>query len=158
MKNTAIVLLAGESKRFGCGSKQLYKLNHRPLFYYSLLAFEHSPLIHDVILVVSKSNQELITRLVQKYNFKKVIKIVLGGSTRSESVKNGLQVIKNPEINDAVLIHDSARPLLTNDVISRLIDGLKSADGVIPVIDSFDSLVSVNEKINYVNRESIKRV
>lgn len=158
MKLTAIILLAGESKRFGLGSKQLFKLHHKPLFYYSLRAFEESPLINDIILVCSKSNIEQINNLIKKYQFHKIENIILGGSTRSESVKNGLFALENPHESDGVLIHDSARPLLSNEMITRLASALKSSDGVIPVIDSYDSLISVNNNISYVDRESIKRV
>lgn len=158
MKLTAIILLAGESKRFGLGSKQLFKLHHKPLFYYSLKAFEESPLINDIILVCSKSNIEQINNLIKKYQFHKIENIILGGLTRSESVKNGIFSIKDPQESDGVLIHDSARPLLSNEMITRLADALRSSEGVIPIIDSYDSLISIKNKIEYIDRESIKRV
>ena len=115
---TAIVLAAGQGKRMGTKvQKQYLELSGKPILYYSLKAFEVSPIIDDIILVVGQEQEEYCkSEIVEKYGFQKVRKIVSGGAERYHSVHNGLQEVK---IGGYVFIHDGARPFVTEDIISR---------------------------------------
>lgn len=116
-KCTAIVLAAGQGKRMGTTvQKQYLELGDKPVLYYSLRAFEESPLIDEIILVVG-DDQETYCReeILEKYQFTKVRAVVQGGAERYHSVWNGLQ-----KVNDGyVFIHDGARPFVDNGIISR---------------------------------------
>ena len=113
---TAIVLAAGSGKRMGTKvQKQYLELAGKPILYYSLQAFEDSPLIDDIILVTGKEEIAYCKEeIVEKYQIKKVRKIVAGGKERYHSVHNGLQEV---DFGGYVFIHDGARPFVTNEII-----------------------------------------
>lgn len=118
-KCTAIVLAAGQGKRMGTKvQKQYLELLGKPVLYYSLLAFEHSDIIDEIILVTGE-NQETFCRdeIVNKYNFQKVTRIVQGGAERYDSVWNGLQEVAG---DGYTFIHDGARPFVTTDMIAHI--------------------------------------
>lgn len=122
-KNCAIIVAAGQGKRMMSDiNKHFIKLNGKPILFYTLNVFSNNPLIDEITLVVAKDEVETIKKdIIEKYNIQKVKNIVLGGSTRQESVCNGLNCIKDCEI---VLIHDGARPFVDDKIIS---DGIKYA-------------------------------
>lgn len=116
---TAIVLAAGKGSRMKSEvPKQFLDLCGKPVLYYSLMAFEKSS-VQDIILVTGKEDIEYCKQnIIDKYHFRKVKKIVEGGTERYWSVKNGLEAAKGTEY---VLIHDAARPCLTQDIIESSI-------------------------------------
>lgn len=116
-KCTAIVLSAGQGRRMGTKvQKQYLEIEGKPVLYYSLYAFEQSPLIDEIILVVGENQQEYCEKeIISKYHISKVKRIVKGGAERYHSVWNGLQ-----EVTEGyVFIHDGARPFITRDIIRR---------------------------------------
>lgn len=121
MKVTAIVLAAGQGKRMGAGVPKQYRLlKGHEVLYYSLKAFEESP-VDEVILVTGEGEIEHCQKeLVEKYGFSKVAKIIPGGAERYDSVYEGLLAAAPC---DYVLIHDGARPLLTQEIIAGVLDG-----------------------------------
>lgn len=120
---TAIVLAAGKGSRMQSDiPKQYMLIEDKPVLYYSLKAFEESS-VDDIVLVVSEDDVSYCKEnIVDKYSVGKVKDIVVGGSERYWSVKNGLLSAKGA---DYILIHDAARPCLTVDVIERSITEVK---------------------------------
>ena len=158
MKNYALILSAGSSTRFGGTiKKQFYKLNNKPVLFYSLNAFNKSKLIDEIVLVTSKEDIELVKAFVKENNFNKVSQIVVGGDVRQKSVKHGLDVIKEEGF---VLIHDAARPLVDEKIISSLLNALKTNDGAAPAIKVVDTIIKVenNELSSYEDREKLYRI
>ena len=123
MKATAIVLAGGRGKRMNSAvPKQFLMIKDKPVLYYSLKAFEDS-FIDSVILVVSEEDKDYCQKeIVDKYGFRKVDKIVVGGKERYHSVLNG---IKAADDCDYIFIHDGARPFVTQDMLARLLDSVK---------------------------------
>lgn len=122
-KSAAIVLAAGQGKRMQSHvQKQFLLLNDRPLITYALEAFENSPV--DQIILVTGSDEIRYCReeIAEKYGFSKVTKVIAGGRERYHSVYEGLKAAKGAEY---VLIHDGARPLLNQEIISRALEGAK---------------------------------
>ena len=98
------------------------ELKGYPVLYYSLKEFEESD-VDGVVLVVGKGEISYCQKeIIEKYGFQKVVAIVEGGKERYESVYYGLKAI---ESGDYVLIHDGARPLLTQAIIKDSIEGVK---------------------------------
>lgn len=118
MHCTAIVLAAGQGKRMGTKvHKQYLMLAGRPVLYYSLKAFEDSPVIDEVFLVTGAGEEEYCREnIVNLFQFKKVSRIMQGGAERYHSVWNGLQEL---EENGYVFIHDGARPFVDSKMIER---------------------------------------
>ena len=91
-KISAIVLAAGNGRRMNSKTKKQYiMIKGKPVLWYSLFAFEQSK-TDEVILVTSKDDIEYCqNEIIDKYNLKKVKKIVEGGAERYNSVYNGLK-------------------------------------------------------------------
>ncbi len=120
-KITAIILAGGSGKRMGTACKKQYMLlGGRPLLFYALRAFEES-CVDEIVLV---TNEEAYCRreLVEQYGFGKVTRIVPGGAERYDSVYAGLLAAEG---SGYVLIHDGARPFLTQELIDTAIEGAK---------------------------------
>ncbi|MBD5456832.1 MAG: 2-C-methyl-D-erythritol 4-phosphate cytidylyltransferase [Lachnospiraceae bacterium] len=113
----AVVLAAGSGKRMNSETKKQFLLiKDKPIIYYSLKAFQES-FIDDIVLVVSEEDIDYCrNEIVQKYHFTKVKYITAGGRERYHSVAAGLQCLTDC---DYVFIHDGARPMITNEILSR---------------------------------------
>lgn len=112
----AIVLAGGRGKRMGSDTpKQYLEINGYPVLYYSLKAFEESA-VDCIVLVCGKGEVSYCKEnVVDRYGFKKVKYVTEGGKERYHSVYNGLKLIQE---YDYVLIHDGARPFVTQKIIS----------------------------------------
>ena len=126
MKTAVIIPAAGLGSRMGT-QKQLIKLNSKPVLAHTLEAFEKHPNIDEIIVVGSKSLAEITS------SFSKVKSLVEGGANRQASVWQGLQAVSDDI--DWVLIHDGARPFVSEKVISDVIgkcaiSGVKSKDTI----------------------------
>lgn len=121
--NTAIILAAGQGKRMNAASnKQYLALKDKPILAHTMNTFEKCNLIHQIILVIHEDEEEFCKKnILEKYKYKKIKHLVKGGKERQESVYNGLMAIDKE--TSIVLIHDGARPLITEQVILRCIQG-----------------------------------
>lgn len=124
MKTAAIVLAAGSGSRMHSNVKKQYmEINGKPLIYYALKAFEDS-FTDEVVLVVSPGDIDYCKReIVDKFGFTKVKSIVEGGAERYDSVRFGLHAISDD--TDYVMIHDGARPFVTEDIMKRAVDAAR---------------------------------
>lgn len=119
----AIVLAAGQGKRMHSAvQKQFLLLKGKPLLCYSLEAFQKSG-IERIILVTGKEEIEYCRKeITELYGYTKVDAIIAGGKERYHSVYEGL---KAAEGCTEVLIHDGARPLVTEKIIRDALDGAR---------------------------------
>lgn len=117
MRVYAIILAAGEGLRFGGETPKCFlTVKGKPLFLYSLDAFQKITQIKKIILVVPEQYK---SKLIIK---DKRIKVVVGGKTRNESFEKGMKSLRNLERNDKILVHDAARPNVQHYDIQRLIN------------------------------------
>ncbi|MBO6016033.1 MAG: 2-C-methyl-D-erythritol 4-phosphate cytidylyltransferase [Lachnospiraceae bacterium] len=121
MKTCAIVLAAGQGKRMKADvAKQYLLLEGKPVLFYPLHAFEESR-IDEIVLVVGRGEEEYCRReIVEKYGFQKVKAVVCGGAMRYHSVAEGIRACSPC---DVVLVHDGARPFVTQEIIDRAVEG-----------------------------------
>lgn len=156
MRCTAIVLAAGNGNRMNSNiRKQFMDLGGFPLLYYSLRAFEQS-CVEDIILVTGEDSIEYCrTEIVDKYQFQKVSRIVPGGSERYLSVYEGLCAVLD---TDFVLIHDGARPFVTNEMIERTIHAAEKYGSGIAAMPVKDTIKIVDEDQFVVQTPSRDRV
>lgn len=131
---SAIVLAGGRGKRMGyVQSKQYIDLNGKPILYYTLKQFIKNNLIDNIILVIPEDEADYCkSEVLNKYGLK-VDKVVFGGGERQDSVYNALTELEG---SDIVLIHDGARPFVSQRIIN---DAIKyagiykaTAPGVMP--------------------------
>ena len=111
-----VVVAAGMSTRMEGVNKIFAPLGGRPLIAITLQRFDSSPLVDDIILVLSEADLVLGQDVVNRYSFSKVREVCAGGDRRQDSVMNGLQALKQC---DWVMVHDGARPSVTHDLLER---------------------------------------
>lgn len=116
-KHAAIVLAAGRGSRMNSDlPKQFMELCKRPVLYYSLKAFEDS-FVDEVVLVTGADWVEYCREeIVLRYGLKKVTQIIAGGKERYDSVYQGILALGE---TDYIYIHDGARPMLSQEILSR---------------------------------------
>lgn len=119
---TAIVLAAGQGRRMHSKvQKQFLLLDEKPVLYYSLQCFQDSE-VNRIILVTGENEIAYCkAEIVEYYGFDKVTDIVAGGAERYDSVEQGLHLIES----GIVLIHDGARPFVTQKMIQASIQAGK---------------------------------
>ena len=118
--NTAIIVAAGTGNRLGSETpKQFLEINGKPLIRYSMERFDEAPTVDEIIVVVSPENLDAFKATARSFDIAKLRKIVAGGATRSESVRNGMEAAEST--TEIIAVHDAARPLVTVDEIERTI-------------------------------------
>ena len=118
---SAIIVAAGGSVRMGIAdSKQFIPLLGHPAIEYTLRAFQSCHLIKEIIIVCREQDVERIHRIADENGFSKVKKLVLGGASRAESVRNGIAEVNHNA--NYYAIHDGARPLITVEEIERVVE------------------------------------
>jgi len=127
MQATVLIPAAGTGRRMGGSvSKQYLELAGKPILAHTLALFENHPLIDNIYPIVPPNDISYCQQqIVDRYGFTKVRKLVAGGPTRQESVKNGLAALAEDGLDQPkrpVLIHDGARPLFDSKRLSMLID------------------------------------
>lgn len=160
MKVYAVIVAAGMGTRMGSQTtKQLMKLSGYPVLYHTLRAFEETECVDGMVVVVREDEKQFIKEaIIEQYCIEKVIGIVTGGATRTESVYQGIAYIQGEAL---VLVHDGARPLVTGEEIQRVINALKEHDGAVLGIPSKDTIKTVDEQgriINTLDRSALWQV
>jgi len=143
MKAAVIITAGGLGKRFGEGidklPKQFIPLSTKPIIAHSIETFESSDFIEEIILVVPDSWVEYTkAQIVDKFDIKKVSKVIVGGAQRQESVERGFKSLSSkPEI---VAVHDGVRPFITVDIIDQVITEAANSGGAIAAIPATDTI------------------
>lgn len=147
----AIVLAAGTGSRMGTDiPKQFLHIKGKEVVYYSLSAFNNSEVIDEIVLVTRQEDIEFCKKeIVEKYNLKKVTKVIAGGSERYESVYKGILAIEDVT-QKIVMVHDGARPFVTSDMIARSVEAAKKHRACtvgVPVKDTIKIVSKENGEI-----------
>lgn len=142
-KCTAIVLAAGSGKRMGTAiPKQFLELEGKPLVYYALACFQKSPLMDEILLVTSPDAISYCREeIVEKYQLTKVSQVLAGGKERYDSVYQGLKACQG---TDYVFIHDGARPFLTEKLLARGYETVRTYGTAIAGMPSKDTIKLVD--------------
>ncbi len=157
--NSAIIVAAGSGTRFGTKTpKQFVEILGKPLIIHTLERFESCPAIDEIIIVLSAEETANFRRTAEKYNLKKLVKIVSGGKTRAASVLNGLNTIDSQRC-EIVAVHDGARPLVSAREISETIEKAKETGAACLVAGITDTIKEVaGEKIvGTIDRSNLRR-
>ena len=146
MKKYAVIVAAGSGTRMGGAMpKQFLLVNDKPVLYYTLQTFLNAFADIQIILVLPADYTDLGQEIIDAYFDKDKIKLVIGGDTRFQSVKNGLQLVEEDSI---VFVHDGVRCLLTENLVHRCYAEAVNSGTAIPVIVSKDSVRIVNDESN----------
>lgn len=137
MTCTAIILAGGSSTRMGGINKQFIEIDGIPVIIKSALAFEECDDVTDIVIAARESDIAEIKKLSERYNISKLRQIVKGGNSRTESAKNAFSAA---EKTDIILVHDGARPFVSEEVIVRVIDTAVKYGASVPVIPVKDTI------------------
>ena len=131
-KTTAILLAAGQGRRMGAEiPKQFLPLGGRPLLRHTLEAFERSPMVTDIVLVLRLEDMEYCrSSVLDSLSLRKVRTLVPGGAQRYQSVQAGLQAT-DPG-GEIVLVHDAVRPFVSEDLLARVVDAAVEHGAAVP--------------------------
>jgi 2-C-methyl-D-erythritol 4-phosphate cytidylyltransferase len=155
MKTQAIIAAAGVGERLGSRTpKPLILLAGKPLFVWAAQVFEQSSLIDSVIIVAHRKYLADFAKISIRYRLKKVKAVISGGKTRCQSVNNGLAAL-DPD-TDLVLIHDAARPLLSEEMIQQSIRACRNVGGVIVAVPVKSTVKRVDRK-HLLVKETLRR-
>lgn len=150
MKVSLILACAGKGERSGLKeNKVLTEINGNSALSLSLNAFIKSGLIDQYIIVCSKNDFERVSSL-----YSNKCEIVIGGNNRTESVKNGLDNVRG----DVVLIHDGARPFVTQKMIKDCVELCSKNGSALPVLPGRNTIVHVDDEVKYVGKQGLYSV
>ena len=136
---SAVVLAGGSGTRVGGDkTKQMLEICGKPLIVHTLLAFQKSEDIDEIIVVAKKEELASYESFKNEYLLTKITRIVEGGATRQESVKNGFEAINDK--SDFVAIHDGARALITPSQIKSVLMGAFSHGAAIAATKAVDTI------------------
>ncbi len=156
MKITAIIPAGGKGFRSGFPTpKQYLKHNNKEIICYCLETFQKNKSVNEIIIAAEPEYFNLLLRIVKKYKLNKVKLIVEGGLTRQQSVYNALLSVE-AEKDDLIIVHDAARALLSEEVLSNAISKAKQKGNAVVCIKAKDTLITGNETItSYLNRDEV---
>lgn len=140
--NTAIILAGGVGTRMGLDCpKQFLMVEDKPIISYCFDIFQKHAEIDNLVVVVSEEWHDFVEENAAKYGVDKIRGYAAAGKTRQHSIYNGLKCIAAtcPD-TDIVIVHDAARPLVSDDIISACVRGATEYDGAMPVISVKDTV------------------
>ena len=142
--NIALIVFAGTGSRIQSKiPKQFIQINETELIVYTVKKFEDNPHVDEIVLVTSQDFMQYTESLVDEYQLTKVKKIVVGGASRQESVRLGLEACEY-DSEDNILIHDGDRPLVSNSIINQCLEYLNEFKAVCPFIYEADRIQEIS--------------
>lgn len=155
MKCGIIIAAAGQGKRLGLKqNKILFELAGKPMLIYSVERFRKFTWVEEIVVVVHEEEVDLIRQLLKLYQLDRRTEVVIGGSERQDSIANGLAAVTS----DYVMVHDAARPFVSDNLIKRLYERLYDVDAVIPgvpVVDTIKLVDKYRRVIQTLNRDQL---
>ncbi len=154
---SAVILAAGSSTRMGT-DKSVLTLDGIPVIIRAVQAFEKHDLVDEIIVVTREESVPMIADLCAQYALKKVRRVMAGGATRAESSLIGVTAVDKKA--EYIAIHDGARPLITQKVITDALYAARDYHAAVPVIPSTDTLRMVEDGFigGDVDRDSVIRI
>ena len=137
-----VIVAAGTAQRMG-SDKAVMNLGNMPVIARTLLAFEKSPYVSEIVVVTRMDLIVDVADICKRYGVSKVSKVCCGGKTRMESALAGVSEVS--EDVELIAIHDGARPLVSQELIERTVYAAKANLAAAPAIASTDTLKAVDE-------------
>ena len=132
----AVIVAAGSASRMGGIDKVMAKLKGQPMIVHTVRAFQECDAVAEIVIVTREDLILPITDLCK--GFDKVRAVVAGGASRQESVSHGLSALSKE--TELAAIQDGARPLVTWQLIDRVVRAANSYGGAVPVIPVKDTI------------------
>lgn len=140
--NTAVILAGGVGSRMGADRpKQFLCVKDKPIIAYALENFQAHEMIDAIVIVVDEAWRDYVSEWLKTCNISKFRSFAPPGKTRQHSIYNGLKAAAEfTKSEDAVVVHDAARPLTSHQIITDCLNGAYELDGAMPVIPVKDTI------------------
>lgn len=135
----AVIVAAGSASRMGGIDKVIAELDGEPMICRTVRAFQKAPAIREIVIVTRSDLVEHIRNLCKEFD--KVTTVTVGGSSRQESVEKGLEALSSKV--KLAAIQDGARPLISQDVIERVVRAAHTYGAAAPGIPVKDTIKRV---------------
>lgn len=144
-KTAVILLAAGSGKRMHAGQNKLFlPLAGKPVLERTVAAFQQCDMVDGIVIVAKERELSQVQMMLPRTRFDKIIAYTVGGAERQDSVLCGLYALKAQDVcYDTVLIHDGARPFVTNTLIHDLLANLSPGCGSIAGVPAKDTIKRV---------------
>lgn len=148
--NIAIIFAGGVGRRMRTSDKpkQFLEMNGKPIIIHTIEHFDEHPEIDGIVVVCIESWIGFLKEKLEKFNIRKVLKIVPGGNSSQESTRKGLYAVRECVDIDPkdiiVLIHDGVRPLIDEKLISDNIHSVKKYGNAITVVPATETIIEIN--------------
>jgi len=156
MKTFVIIPAGGKGKRGGTETpKQYLRFHGKELIVYTLEVFQKNNLVDEIIISAEQPYHTLLNKIAKDYNLTKISQLVEGGEERQDSVYNALKAIKADD-GDLVAVHDAARPMLSDSILTRAINTAKEKGNALVCLKARDTLLKGDHIVKeYVDRTEI---
>ena len=162
MNIIALIVAGGIGNRMGQDiPKQFINVYDKPVIIYTLEAFQKHPSINEIYCVCLEGWHDVLRAYSKQFGITKLKDIYNGGNTVQESIRNGIEGIKDAKEDDIVVIHDGVRPLVDDSVISDVIikcSELGNAVSSMPYNEQIFVKKDEETTIQYIPRDTLRRV
>lgn len=155
---SVVVVAAGSSERMG-SDKMLMSLGAKPVIIRTLMAFQKSSVVDDIVVVTRPEKIMGLADMIKLYDISKVTQVISGGATRMESALAGVSAVRKGA--KLIAIHDGARPLVTQEVIQRVVAAANEYMAAVPAVRCVDTMKKIDKNgviCGSVDRDSVVRV
>jgi 2-C-methyl-D-erythritol 4-phosphate cytidylyltransferase len=156
MKTYVIIPAGGKGKRGGTETpKQYIRFHGKELIVYTLEVFQKNNLVDEIIIAAEPPYFSLLNKIAKDYNLTKITQLIEGGDERQDSVNNALKAIKADE-SDLIAVHDAARPLLSDSILTKAINTAKEKGNALVCLKARDTLLKGDQIVKeYVDRSEM---
>lgn len=162
--NYAVIIAGGSGQRMGQDiPKQFINVYNRPVILYTLECFQKHPLIDGIVAVCIRGWEDALSAYAKQYGITKLMKIVPGGGSGQESIRNGVYALEGvADEADVVVIHDGIRPLVDGAVLEDVIRIAAEKGNAVTSMPFKEQMFLVGENpqeaTRYIPRETLRRV
>ena len=162
--NCALIIAGGSGQRMRQDiPKQFLNVYDKPVIIYTLESFQNHPEIDMIEVVCLDGWHDALWAYSKQFNITKLKKIVFGGNTAQESIRNGLIGLNEIcQADDIVIIHDGIRPLVEDFVLSDVLTKCQNYGNAVTSLPYNEQIFVVNEDkvstMQYIPRDSLRRV
>lgn len=152
--NILLLMMAGSGVRFGADiPKQFITIREKPIFSYILKGYDDCDDIDAIVAVTHKDWIDFVYEWSERLGVKKLHRVVAGGDTRSESVRNGLKEVSTfGSKADVLMIHDATHPYVDKKALRQIIDAVNELGGATLGQRQYDTVYRMNIDTHMLER------
>lgn len=152
--NYLLLMMAGSGVRFGADvPKQFIEIGDKPVFSYILKAYDNCDVVDGIVVVTHHDWIEHVHEWSDRLGVDKLLSVVAGGDTRSESVRNGLiELNHTAKDEDVVMIHDATHPYVDREGVGMIIKAVKEHGGATLGQRQYDTVYRMNSSTHMLEK------